>query len=305
MTDTAPADQVVAAPSCSALSRLVDEPLAGTAPVAPGWLCIEQPGPWGRKPVTQSRLDPELGALLEERAATAGVRVGLIRRPLLGGRDSDEPQRTTVLFAWTDPAGPWLERARLDDVNALADLDLTALGAGHRPHLGDPHDAPILLVCSNAKRDQCCAIHGRALARDLAARGLDIWESSHLGGHRFAPTGVVLPLGYAYGRWDAAAAIAALDAAADGRMVADRCRGRSAWRRPGQTAEIAVRELIGDDDPRALRISSYNGETVYVEHTDGRQWQVRVTTESLGPDRTDPCADKLITPTGLSAEVLQ
>ena len=30
----------------------------------------------------------------------------------------------------------------------------------------------------------------------------EVWECTHLGGHRFAPTALVLPTGYSYGRLD-------------------------------------------------------------------------------------------------------
>ena len=35
-----------------------------------------------------------------------------------------------------------------------------------------------------------------------------MWESSHLGGHRFAPTALVLPTGYLYGHLDLRCAVA-------------------------------------------------------------------------------------------------
>lgn len=49
--------------------------------LAPGTrrLLIEQPGPWGRDRLRQSRLDPVLGAALAARCADAGVRPVLIR----------------------------------------------------------------------------------------------------------------------------------------------------------------------------------------------------------------------------------
>jgi hypothetical protein len=49
--------------ACSALSRLLDEPLAGTAPVAKSWIMLEQPGPWGRKALSQSHQDTARGPL--------------------------------------------------------------------------------------------------------------------------------------------------------------------------------------------------------------------------------------------------
>ena len=47
---------------CSFAADERGDPLAGTASPALGFLLIEQPGPWGRLALTDSRLDPEWGA---------------------------------------------------------------------------------------------------------------------------------------------------------------------------------------------------------------------------------------------------
>ena len=61
-----------------------------------------------------------------------------------------------------------------------------------------------VLVCTNARRDQCCALLGRPLVATFVDKpptpDTQIWETSHLGGHRFAPTFVDLPSGYRL-RW--------------------------------------------------------------------------------------------------------
>ncbi len=58
------------------------------------------------------------------------------------------------------------------------------LGARRSPHQGDP----LALVCTNGKRDRCCALLGRPLAAELASSGVEgVWEVTHLGGHRFSP----------------------------------------------------------------------------------------------------------------------
>ena len=50
------------------------------------------------------------------------------------------------------------------------------------------------LVCTNGKRDACCARDGLPVARALAAlRPDEAWECSHLGGHRFAANVALAP----------------------------------------------------------------------------------------------------------------
>jgi Sucrase/ferredoxin-like len=224
--------------SCSAASARLGEPLAGTAPVARRWLAIEQPGPWGGRALTESHLPHELGRALGHKAEAAGVRIALIRRP--GPHAEHDPLAPRRVFlADTRPDRSTLWSWSTADPATLLDLDFEL--PGKPVHAGGPP----LLVCTNGRRDTCCALSGRALAAWLAedeATDTDsIWESDHLGGHRFAPTAVVLPTGYVYGRLDGPAARAILRDAAAGRGGGPLCRGRSTWSRPGQAAELALR----------------------------------------------------------------
>nr|WP_237554607.1 sucrase ferredoxin [Streptomyces sp. SID4948] len=278
------------------------EPVGGTAPVARTWLMIEQPGPWGAKALRASSLDPAVGRELDRLAAGTGVRIALIRRP---GRHAD-PHRPTphrVLLAHTAPRNPWMRTATVTDPGELTALDFPALGAGSHGDFGVPYRGPAVgLVCTNGKRDRCCAVYGRPLAAELAASGdSDIWEITHLGGHRFAPTMLVLPHGYTYGRVDGHHAKDILLAAGAGRVVRDGCRGRSAWERPGQAAELAVRELTGEEAAGALTVAGTDEDgpdrwTVLVTHTDGRAWQVAVARRPALPPRPESCGAALGTP---------
>lgn len=283
-------------PRCAAISADLEEPQAGTAATAAAWICLEQPGPWGRDALTQSRLDPALGAELARRAADTGVRVLLIRRP---GRHADThhdaPRR--AYLAATTPGRAWLERTDLADPRDLLDLDFAALAAGTRPAgFGAPVTGPLLLVCTNSRRDVCCALRGRPLAEDLAAGRPDaVWECTHTGGHRFAPTGVLLPTGYTYGRLDRDFAADLLDRAAAGHVVTDRCRGRSTHTARGQVAELAVRRHTGEHRD----VLTVRGDTVH--HADGRAWHVTVEDRELPATRPASCGAPFTPATGFVA----
>ncbi|MFJ4694150.1 sucrase ferredoxin [Streptomyces sp. NPDC088766] len=285
--------------TCTTVSRDLDEPMPGTAATATTWLLLEQPGPWGAKALTSSHLDPSLGRALEAAAQGTGVRVALIRRP---GPHADlgTPALRQVYAAHTVPGGVWLHSARTDDPGRLLDLDFAALGRGdHRtfgtalggtPHTGDP----LALVCTNGKRDRCCALLGRPLAAELAASGVDgVWEVTHLGGHRFSPTVLVLPYGYAYGRARAHSVEEVLHGAREGRIVVDGCRGSSAWERPAQAAELAVRRAAGEYAAEAIAVARTQGEAprweVTVTHVDGRHWRVVVAQGASLPPRPESC----------------
>ncbi|MER6129313.1 sucrase ferredoxin [Streptomyces sp. NPDC001795] len=292
--------------TCTTASRDLDEPLAGTAATAKTWLLLEQPGPWGAKALTSSHLDPALGRALEAAAEGTGVRIALIRRP---GRHADcgTPALRQVYAAHTVPGKVWLHSATTSVPERLLDLDFAALGMGDphtfdaalqgRAHTGDP----LALVCTNGKRDRCCALLGRPLATELSASGVDgVWEVTHLGGHRFSPTVLVLPFGYAYGRTQAPHVKEVLQGVREGRVVVEGCRGGSAWERPAQAAELAVRTAAREYAADALTVVRTDGAAprweVSVAHTDGRVWRVLVAQGACLPPRPESCGSVLGSP---------
>jgi hypothetical protein len=287
--------------ACSRLSRELGEPLAGTAPVAKSWIMLEQPGPWGRKALTQSHLDSALGAALETEAAAHGARVALIRKPGPHPDDHRSGQRR-LWIASTRPGATWLLGGVVDDVNKLRGLSWPGVEQGDLelvraslPALA-PESELLLLICTNGRRDVCCASFGRPLVTGMYERSTArVWETTHLGGHRFAPTAAVLPYGVVYGRLDVDAASRILDELRAGRLVLDGYRGRSTFEGPGQVAEAAVRKATGltglDDFDVAAVETVIDGAPRCVEmgHVDGRRWTVNVTTKALEPPRPESC----------------
>ncbi|GAB2890968.1 sucrase ferredoxin [Streptomyces mayteni] len=275
--------------TCTTLSQALTEPLAGTASAARTWLLIEQPGPWGPDALVDSHLDPAVGRALEAATAGTGVRVALIRRP---GRHADRPGGRRAYLAHTLPGNAWVRVTDHVRPERLLDLDFARLGAGDHDGRWEPHRGePLTLVCTNGRRDRCCALLGRPLAAELVASGgSEVWEISHIGGHRFSPTLLVLPHGYAYGRMTAVGVKSVLAALDDGQLVTEGCRGRSAWDRPGQAAELAVREATGEHGLDALAVLADRGrDGIVVGHTDGRRWRVTVAEHTAGEPAPASC----------------
>ncbi|MGF1427463.1 sucrase ferredoxin [Kitasatospora sp. LaBMicrA B282] len=281
--------------TCTNISQELAEPLAATAATAATWLLVEQNGPWGANALTGSHLGAELGRALDAAAAGTGVRVALIRRP---GRHADDRPAAghQVILAHTVPGRGWVRRAEVARPAELLALDFAAAGAGdHRGFGAAHHGGPLALVCTNGRRDRCCALLGRPLAAELAAAGhSEVWEVTHLGGHRFSPTMLVLPYGYAYGRLTDAAAKEVLAATAAGHTVPQWSRGRSCWERPAQAAEHAVRELTGEGAAEALTVVQQpvaeGAWRCVVRHLDGRGWVVEVAAVPGEPPRPESCA---------------
>ncbi len=264
----------VSAERCALLAHLVDEPQAGTAPTARRWACLEHRGAWPRD--LAHHRDPDVVAFAV-RANAAGFRVQLIRRP---GRKPGQA-RARLFLADTTPLAAHTTVLSVEGPAELASIPLPAAG---EPLPGQVVTDPLLLVCTHGRRDRCCALDGRALTKALVDAGEPhVWESSHLGGHRFAPTALVLPTGYLYGRLDVATAVSARKAAGLGEVETALCRGRATWSPQGQVAELAVRAATGLRGADALTVQ---GTTVHGR--DGRVWEVEVE-EQVGDARPTSC----------------
>lgn len=196
------------------------------------WLLIEHSGPWPREAA-----DAELPPLLRDLAAQAvalDIRVQMIRRP---GRRGGLGAERTVLAGWTAGSDPWLRRGV---AGSLSSLDVAALSSGGPVAFGAPASGPVFLVCVHAKRNACCARFGIPLAAALAERYPEqVWETTHLGGHRFAANLALLPHGHYYGPVDVTLATAAIDAYQHGAIALERYRGRAGQPRAAQEAEHA------------------------------------------------------------------
>ena len=201
---------------------LAADAVASAPEAARAWLLIEHPGPWAAGELDTAGLPP-----IAREADALGIRVQLIRRVgESGGR---------VYAAWTAGPAPW--------AGEFAG-DLEALAAGSESAITLPVD-PLYLVCTHGRRDACCGRFGGALARTLAGRGYPVWETSHVGGHRFAANLVILPHGLYYGPVSADRAAAAIDAYQQGLVIESRYRGRAGLPAAGQAAEHAELSAAG------------------------------------------------------------
>lgn len=231
---------------CSVASLEREEPLAGTAPTARRWVLIEHSGPWARKPLDTPPLSGHFAAKLEAAMADHSARVLLIRRT---GRQPAESEarlwRVVDVVTGHAVSGMWNTERDLEAI-------IPALPAVSGP-LADPVD-PMILVCTHGVRDACCAIKGRPIAGMLArAFGDEVWECSHLNGHRFAGTALVLPDGTCYGRLDQTDAVRILTAHRAGRIDATHLRGVTALEPAEQAAQAWALAHLTATDPDASR----------------------------------------------------
>ncbi|MDT0203503.1 sucrase ferredoxin [Nocardioides sp. AE5] len=274
-----------------------DEPLPGTSAHDTAYLLIEHPGPWGHKALAESRLPAEVRDGLAAASADTGVRIQLIRRH--GRTTQGGPFR--IFLAYAEPGTEWIRTGLLDVAEDLLDLDLDALAAGGSEAAGvglDEHIDPLLLVCTNGRRDACCAEFGRPVAAALAAAHPEqTWETSHLGGHRFAGAMLTLPHGLSYGRLDVGNAYEVAEATLEGRIDLSHLRGRAAWPPEVQAAEIALRTELADTAADGLElveaVALADGTRVRFRHRSAGVREVDVRVEA-GPTLRASCADTML-----------
>jgi hypothetical protein len=229
--------------------------LASATTKARAWLLVEHPGPWAEE-IDDTDVPAPIAAALAE-AARLGVRRQLIR-PTGRRRTAQSPR---VYTGWSGSGRPvWLEGRELSDPAELADLDLAAVAAGRSLKFGDPVTEPLFLVCAHGRHNACCARSGAPLARALGDRfGSSVWETTHVGGDRFAANLVCLPHGLYYGDLGLDEALSAVAAYHEGKVTLDRLRGRAGLPEPAQAAEHHVRALTGELGVDAASVESITG----------------------------------------------
>lgn len=253
--------------ACSTVATAAGLPLGATA--TPGlrrWLLVEDPSPWGADALRENGLPEHVNAHLHALArGTTDLRVLLVR-----GESTAGPRRVGVVHAAPGARGErWFT---VDDPAEIVGLPLeSALGSP-----GPAPAAPLLLVCTHGSRDRCCALLGmplyRALASELPGR---VWRSSHQGGHRYAPTVIVLPWGLQYGRVPVthAAALARASAAGDVSDL-DLLRGDHPHPEPVQAALLEARRSSGVSTVDAHQVLLCDDGTVEVRGPGGGRFSV-------------------------------
>lgn len=227
---------------CSEAS--LGEPLPGTAPTRRFWWAIDHPGPWPAQPLVESVLG-ELASWVTPLAGRSDTTVLLTRQ-----RDPEAPRQVYFADTW--------------------DRTLAVGPCGPTPPDLAPCPDTVTLVCTHARRDQCCAILGRPLLDVMTGAR----ESTHIGGHRFAPTVLVLPWGIVLGR---CAAEAWPPVQFLGPDALPYYRGRTALEAPAQVADAEARRIWGlgltenltvTRDPRTDRVRfevSHASDHVWIE----------------------------------------
>ncbi|MDZ7576852.1 MAG: sucrase ferredoxin [Candidatus Nanopelagicales bacterium] len=265
--------------SCRAASAAVGEPMLGSALTESTLLIVEQPGPWGRDATFENRMARAPADSLRTFASDPTTRLLMARR----GRDF---ATDGMRHWWRVDATPTAVSATCGLLPASDPLTPDSL-AGNAPA------AQILFICTNSKRDRCCAEVGRKLFRALC--DAQVWQISHLKGHRFAPTALRLSDGIMLGRITPDTARDALE----GRHLATSIvRGRIGRSAAEQVAEWDVMTSAGV--PLADLSTRATPEGVIVS-TSAQRWLVELREHRSTP-RPPSCGSAAEAATFLTTE---
>ena len=177
----------------------------GSAPAGASYLLVDVPLPWQHDLSVDPRLEEllavvrELGQAGHSWTVQATVPQGPSDRRVVAYQLPDDElvagyRRRVVVV----PVGDELGTA----MALLRELSERPIPAEVSEPGGD------LLLCTHGARDVCCGGPGTALWKELTERirvlpdDVTLGRTSHTGGHRFAPTAILLPSGTAWGWLD-------------------------------------------------------------------------------------------------------
>ena len=244
---------------CSDWSRAASLSPIGTSGSYAGYLLVEIPLPWPRDAgdtAEGAALAPLIGPLRYRLQAIAAAEP-----------TADPRERRVILHArWPGEAGfsgyrRFSSRAGDSLTDTVAALIAAAAGDGPSELAAAAAD---VLVCTHGTRDSCCGKRGANLAVELAGSGelagANLWRTSHLGGHRFAPTFTVLPQGTVWGFADLGLVTRVLRRDGDFAAAAGHYRGCPGLDSPQlQALELEVLRRVGWSVLDRQRTGSFEG----------------------------------------------
>ncbi|MEL6453131.1 MAG: sucrase ferredoxin [Cyanobacteria bacterium J06623_5] len=206
---------------CSEVSRANGEDPIGTAITAQQWLFIEVPQPWAKNPW----LDQGKDLLSLFQRIEKQIRLWKNLRILAIAPDkaaSTKDKRHLFFYQQPQqPAAAYRQRHYHIPVAQLCQLVQALIFQPQQLSQFDSYRLPpsrALFVCTHTRYDLACGRFGTPLYRLLRSqyakdhsstgvsngdgRGLSVWQTTHFGGHNFAPTLIDFPVGHFWGHLD-------------------------------------------------------------------------------------------------------
>jgi len=201
---------------CAESSRQAGIDIIGSASTHEIYIAIECPTPWAADALDSISIPSnlrELGVEIYDDYDRFQTRLLLMYNESLKQADCTR----ILIFRKSGFANGYSQQefhvANIEQVAPLIKDYLT----GHSTATSPESAMRDLLICTHGSHDKCCAKYGSPFYRQaltiVAERSLDlvrVWQASHIGGHRFAPTAIDFPTGRYYGYLDQTALVSIL-----------------------------------------------------------------------------------------------
>jgi len=276
---------------CHESSLNSNEEMYGTAPRVDVWFLLEYRGHWSTKAFKDSKIPKAVKSFLNKQLkAVPNSRLQLIKKH----KNTDEHLKFYLAVSYE--INPRLYEFELENYEELLSLDIKKI-LKSKKHMSDEK---IFIVCTNGEHDTCCGKFGMPVYLDIAESkyGSRTWETTHIGGHRFASTFVCLPHGLVYGRLrDGKVAEDLMKQYEDGKVHLSGYRGRSCHTNETQAAEYYLRKETGitEISEFLLKNSRKNDEkslVKFLSQSDHIMHKVKIRQDTSALKIIKSCGDK-------------
>ncbi len=198
--------------SCADSSRQAEEDIIGSGTNYQTYVLVECRPPWPSEAFDSKYVPQNLKSLVAEiNGANPSVRFLLIS----SGKLKNTTHTKVLIYDNKKDGlsnGYIRKEFNLESIEQVATVVRQYLNGdaldyeSEKSETNQPRD---ILVCTHGRHDKCCARYGApfyfqsvATISKLDLSNVRIWQTSHFGGHRFAPTVIDLPDGRYYGVLD-------------------------------------------------------------------------------------------------------
>lgn len=232
---------------CSDNSRQLGEDIIGSVSNYKTYILVECPPPW-KFEAFDSKWVPENLRLLVHEIKNAKLPINFL---LIANNSSHQvDHKTLLIYQKQDGLSSGYQKREfcLENLEQAASVINKWLWDRNSNYEIKTTATRDILVCTHGSHDRCCSRYGnpfyyqaKNIVCDLNLENVRLWKSSHIGGHRFAPTLIDLPEGRYYGNLDAETFKSILTRTGDIRCLEKVYRGWGILPKPIQVLE---RELI-------------------------------------------------------------
>ncbi|MEH2128467.1 sucrase ferredoxin [Nostoc sp.] len=232
---------------CALESRDVGEDPIANAYNFDFFVMIECPTPWINETFNSKPVPDNLRSIVKE-FAESEISVEFL---LIYNNELKQPDITRVLI-FHKPTSFAQEYSKyellLSDITEVAPLVKKCLFEKNLDTFINKSNTRDIFICTHGSRDKCCAKFGnpfyrqaKNIVKDLEKNNVRIWQSSHFGGHRFAPTAIDFPEARYYARLNSESFTSILTRTGNIEFIKHIYRG---WAILPEAAQVLEREMI-------------------------------------------------------------